>query len=180
MSLGVHPPPRGLLSSRYTPRRLHHPTHTHLLLSSSSSSSPYDAVTHMAIFRSVGASSQARSISHLVCVSFRPIMSLLPICLDRAQHLALFLHARSLLSAAVRMNIIGPYLSQQLLLRDVHPIIDTFVTQCASISTAVFIDTSRDRQDTDELPLDAPANTWPLGEILTMRHDLQHSRIFNS
>lgn len=103
---------------------------------------------------------------------------LLPITTDRAQHLALFLHARSLLSAAVRMNIIGPYLAQQLLLRDVRPIIDTFVTQCSTISTAIFIDS--DREDVDELPLNAPANTWPLGEILAMRHDLQHSRIFNS
>lgn len=25
-----------------------------------------------------------------------------------------------------------------------------------------------------------PATTWPLGEILMARHDLQHSRIFNS
>ena len=24
------------------------------------------------------------------------------------------------------------------------------------------------------------ASTWPLGEILAARHDLQHSRIFNS
>jgi urease accessory protein UreF len=25
-----------------------------------------------------------------------------------------------------------------------------------------------------------PATTWPLGELLMARHDLQHSRIFNS
>lgn len=25
-----------------------------------------------------------------------------------------------------------------------------------------------------------PATTWPLGEILAARHDMQHSRIFNS
>jgi hypothetical protein len=25
-----------------------------------------------------------------------------------------------------------------------------------------------------------PATTWPLGEVLVARHDLQHSRIFNS
>ncbi|KAF8559167.1 urease accessory protein UreF [Imleria badia] len=102
----------------------------------------------------------------------------LGLSLDRAQHLALFLHARSLLSAAVRMNTIGPYLAQQLLLRDVRPIVNTLVTQCATISTAIFTDCNR--QVADELPLDGPANTWPLGEILAMRHDLQHSRIFNS
>lgn len=105
---------------------------------------------------------------------------LLPIPPDRAQHLALFLHARSLLSAAVRMNTIGPYLAQQLLLRDIRPIVDTFVTQCSTITTAILVDNARNREDTDELPLNGPANTWPLGEILAMRHDLQHSRIFNS
>lgn len=105
---------------------------------------------------------------------------LLPICPDRAQHLALFLHARSILSAAVRMNTIGPYLAQQLLLRDVRPIIDAFVTRCGGISTAILMDSSRHRENTDELPLNGPANTWPLGEILAMRHDLQHSRMFNS
>ena len=78
------------------------------------------------------------------------------------------------------MNTIGPYLAQQLLLRDVRPIVDTLVTQCGTMSTAIFTDTSCDRQVADELPLDGPANTWPLGEILAMRHDQQHSRIFNS
>ncbi|KAG8218523.1 hypothetical protein J3R82DRAFT_4162 [Butyriboletus roseoflavus] len=105
---------------------------------------------------------------------------LLPICPDRAQHLALFLHARSLLSAAVRMNTIGPYLAQQLLLRDVRPIVEAFIAQCGTITTAILTDSSRNREDTDELPLNGPANTWPLGEILAMRHDLQHSRMFNS
>ncbi|KAI9574797.1 UreF-domain-containing protein [Boletus coccyginus] len=104
----------------------------------------------------------------------------LHLSLDRAQHLALFLHARSILSAAVRMNTIGPYLAQQLLLRDVRPVIDAFVTRCGGISTAILMDSSRDRENTDELPLNGPANTWPLGEILAMRHDLQHSRMFNS
>ncbi|KAF8138346.1 hypothetical protein EV363DRAFT_1313719, partial [Boletus edulis] len=108
------------------------------------------------------------------------LTSVLHLSLDRAQHLTLFLHARSLLSAAVRMNTIGPYLAQQLLLRDIRPILDTLVTQCATITTAVFIDRDRDHPGTDELPLNGPANTWPLGEILAMRHDLQHSRIFNS
>ena len=28
--------------------------------------------------------------------------------------------------------------------------------------------------------LQGAAQTWPLGEILAARHDLQHSRIFNS
>ena len=27
---------------------------------------------------------------------------------------------------------------------------------------------------------EGPATTWPLGEVVMARHDLQHSRIFNS
>ena len=34
--------------------------------------------------------------------------------------------------------------------------------------------------DIDDDMEDGPAVTWPLGEILAARHDLQHSRIFNS
>ncbi|KAG6331472.1 hypothetical protein ID866_7614, partial [Astraeus odoratus] len=45
----------------------------------------------------------------------------------RSQHLALFLHARSLLSAAVRMNNIGPYLAQQILLSDIKPLVNSLV-----------------------------------------------------
>lgn len=78
------------------------------------------------------------------------------------------------------MNIIGPYLAQQLLLRDVRSIVDTFVTQCSTVTSAISINGSCNREDTDELPPNELANTWPLGEILAMRHDLQHSRIFNS
>lgn len=74
------------------------------------------------------------------------------------------------------MNTIGPYLAQQMLYRDVRPILDACVAQCGTISTAALTDP----KDSDELPLDGPANTWPLGEILAMRHDLQHSRMFNS
>ncbi|KAI0920951.1 hypothetical protein AcW2_006074 [Taiwanofungus camphoratus] len=37
----------------------------------------------------------------------------------------------------------------------------------------------RVRHDFDET-INGPAVTWPLGEILATRHDLQHSRIFNS
>ena len=182
MSHGVHLQRKVLPSSRSTPRPLHHhhPKHTRSPLSSISSSLPYDAGTHMAICPSAGVSSQAPFIYLLVCLVSSHLKHLLPDCPDRAQHLALFLHARSLLSAGVRMNTIGPYLSQQLLLRDVRPIVDTLVTQCATVSTTIFTDGSRDLQHTDELPLNGPANTWPLGEILAMRHDLQHSRIFNS
>jgi urease accessory protein len=96
------------------------------------------------------------------------------ISLVRAQHLFLFLHARSLLSSAVRLNTIGPYSSQQLLLHSVRPLVEAEVSQNKDMRTGIFVDMHHNDAD------DRPATTWPLGEILAVRHDLQHSRIFNS
>jgi urease accessory protein len=68
------------------------------------------------------------------------------------------------------MNVIGPYAAQQLLLHAIKPLVESCVTH-------------------GHLPIpdngntagvEGPANTWPLGEILAARHDLQHSRVFNS
>lgn len=139
---------------------------------STSSSSQYGAEMHTDIFLCAGASSLPHSVSRWVGVLtlsvHRPLI--LPY-VARAQHLVLFLHARSLLSAAVRMNNIGPYLAQQTLLRDIRPLVDGLATQCGALranrSEAMSIDSG-------------PASSWPLGEIIAIRHDLQHSRIFNS
>lgn len=98
----------------------------------------------------------------------------LGISLLRAQHLFLFLHARSLLSSAVRLNTIGPYSSQQLLLHSVRPLVEAEVSQNKDMRTGIFMDMHCNDAD------NRPATTWPLGEILAVRHDLQHSRIFNS
>ena len=81
----------------------------------------------------------------------------------------LFLHARSLLSSAIRLNSLGPYSAQQLLLHVVRPLV-------REISVVQPKGAVLDELETG----DGPANTWPLGEILAARHDLQHSRIFNS
>ncbi|KAL1659734.1 UreF-domain-containing protein [Schizophyllum commune] len=103
--------------------------------------------------------------------------------LARVVHLHLFLHARGLLSAAVRLNALGPYAAQQLLLHSVRPLVEG--------------EAARKKEDDEETngkhpsaadatledtldPITGPVNTWPLGEILAARHDLQHSRIFNS
>jgi len=49
-------------------------------------------------------------------------------------------------------------------------------SQCRDLRTGLL-----ESPDTDFNEIDyGPANTWPLGEILVGRHDLQHSRIFNS
>ncbi|KAJ6628957.1 urease accessory protein UreF [Mycena sp. CBHHK59/15] len=101
----------------------------------------------------------------------------LGLSLDRTQHLHLYLHARSLLSAAVRLNSIGPYAAQQILLHVVGTLVDTEVAKCAQLRTGTLIDGNTPEWDETQ---HGPANTWPLGEILAARHDLQHSRIFNS
>ncbi|KIM46430.1 hypothetical protein M413DRAFT_441523 [Hebeloma cylindrosporum] len=96
--------------------------------------------------------------------------------LERAQYLHLFLHARSILSASVRLNDLGPYGAQQILLHAVRPLVATEATRCRNLRTGL-LDNSVEGFDEAAL---GPANTWPLGEILAGRHDLQHSRIFNS
>jgi urease accessory protein len=92
---------------------------------------------------------------------------------ERSQFLFLFLHARSLLSASVRLNTLGPYAAQQYLLHVVRVLVQSETARCKTLRTGV-LDSTVDRV------MHGPATTWPLGEILAARHDLQHSRIFNS
>ncbi|CAG8667232.1 3074_t:CDS:2, partial [Scutellospora calospora] len=57
-----------------------------------------------------------KEISHgHLPICFGLVTNCLGISLERTQHLYLFLFARAILSAAVRLNIIGPYYSQRLL-----------------------------------------------------------------
>lgn len=73
------------------------------------------------------------------------------------------------------MNLIGPYAAQQLLLYAVKPIVDDQLDKCRFMTSKGILGDSPDLAgDTN------PINTWPLGEILAARHDLQHSKIFNS
>jgi urease accessory protein len=90
--------------------------------------------------------------------------------------LHLFLHARSVLSAAVRMNSLGPYAAQQLLLHAVQHMVDDAMTLTAHLVSGAL----QDEVDPENADEHLPATTWPLGEILAARHDLLHSRIFNS
>ena len=118
------------------------------------------------------------------------ILPLINTCVERSAYLHLFLHARGLLSAAIRMNTIGPYAAQQLLLHTVRPIVSAEAERCGHLRTGLCTESSnRGTLDNDSINdynssnaqmLEGPAMTWPLGEILAARHDLQHSRIFNS
>ncbi|KAF5388344.1 hypothetical protein D9615_000630 [Tricholomella constricta] len=100
----------------------------------------------------------------------------LGLSLERSQYLHLFLHARSLLSASVRLNNIGPYSAQQLLMHVIRPLVASEAARCKGLRTALLEDAAIDFDE----KIQGPANIWPLGEILAARHDLQHSRIFNS
>ncbi|KAJ3741568.1 hypothetical protein DFH05DRAFT_1559357 [Lentinula detonsa] len=101
---------------------------------------------------------------------------------ERSQYLHIFLHARSLLSASVRLNEIGPYNAQQTLLHISRSVIEAEVVRCKDLRTGIpsSTGTESDQPDGVDDKSRGPANTWPLGEILAARHDLQHSRIFNS
>ncbi|CAK9782827.1 hypothetical protein CC85DRAFT_275987 [Cutaneotrichosporon oleaginosum] len=116
-----------------------------------------------------------------LAVCFGAVCAALGIDYDTAHHLYLFTHARSLLSAAVRLNVVGPYLSTQLL---AHPLRRTIAgamkSEAAGPETDGFEGEGGDEWAWAEEAERGPATTWPLGEILAARHDLQHSRIFNS
>ena len=102
--------------------------------------------------------------------------------IERSQFLHLFLYARGLISAGVRMNTLGPYAAQQVLLHAVRPIVTAETARCSHLHTGLLHPKQTPNlPNAQEIPIDdGPAMTWPLGEILAARHDLQHSRIFNS
>ncbi|KAI0048196.1 urease accessory protein UreF [Auriscalpium vulgare] len=108
----------------------------------------------------------------------------LGLSLDRGAHLHLFLHARGVLSAAIRMNAIGPYAAQQLLLHAVRPMVDAEASGARELRTGLLEPTlltaEADEVDVFRDAEQMPSTTWPLGELLAGRHDLLHSRIFNS
>lgn len=96
------------------------------------------------------------------------------------------------------MNTLGPYAAQQLLLHVVRPLVDFEVKRSAHLSTGIppephgpTVVEGGSEMDAGEVngeeevdvwaaSENGPANTWPLGEIVAARHDLLHSRIFNS
>lgn len=105
-------------------------------------------------------------------------LALISTPLERSQYLHLFLQARSVLSASVRLNIIGPYAAQQLLLHAVRPLVEDEMSRRKHLTTG--LRAIKEHTAPEDHALHGPAMTWPLGEILAARHDLQHSRIFNS
>ncbi|KNF00154.1 hypothetical protein PSTG_06564 [Puccinia striiformis f. sp. tritici PST-78] len=130
-------------------------------------------------------------------ISFAFVTGLLEISLDRAIHLHIFLHIRSILSAAVRLNIIGPYLSQKIMytkmewmlekiLQEIRgkrlgrtDLIDSGLLQPDEIIIGRRSDGQNHEQEEDTVE-NGPRSTWPFGEIIQTRHDSCHVRLFNS
>ncbi|CAO1632842.1 unnamed protein product [Sympodiomycopsis kandeliae] len=117
--------------------------------------------------------------------------------------LHLFLQARAILSSSIRLNTLGPYLAHSMLHHQVKRVLADILQSKDWIDGAtVGLDSQSDKlaQKTDKAfewnwpkeaswsadeeqhswNLIAPANTWPLGEIIQARHDSLHSRLFNS
>ncbi|KAI9226294.1 MAG: UreF-domain-containing protein [Piptocephalis tieghemiana] len=80
---------------------------------------------------------------------------------ERALHAFLFLHARSLLSAAVRLNIVGPYAAQRELDR-LRQIVEHLLVECS------------------HLPIEQARNSAPLLDLAQAAHDRLFTRLFNS
>lgn len=129
-------------------------------------------------------------------IAYAVVSGLLGLSRARAIDLHMYLYVRSILSAAVRLNLIGPYLSQRLLFSVARPMLDSvlegLIDQNLSKSDQIkcgLIPSDKQssshegigtEDDDDELNNCGPTSTWPLGDILTARHDLCHVRLFNS
>ncbi|ORY90793.1 hypothetical protein BCR35DRAFT_299370 [Leucosporidium creatinivorum] len=125
------------------------------------------------------------ALGHLP-VGFAAMAGACGLTLASTQHLFLFLHARSLLSSAVRLNTLGPYLAHRQLLHDVRPLVEEALASCKDLRVAEEkpVEEGLGRKEWWEVDEgedeEGPATTWPLGEILAARHDQLHSKIFNS
>lgn len=120
---------------------------------------------------------------------------------EKALAMHMFLQARAILSSAVRLNIVGPYLSHRLLAFEVKQIIQRSMVQIKNCTSGLLLEQDKE----EEQPLSKfnanfdwdwqddgqwndngapsgnhPKTTWPLGDLLQARHDQLHSRLFNS
>ena len=101
-----------------------------------------------------------RSLSHVAPVT-GATFRLLGVPVDTGQHLMLFGAARGVLSAAVRLGIVGSYEAQRLQ-HACAPMLDEAARQCAGLS------------------LDDLAQPAPVLDLLQAAHDRLYSRLFQS
>ncbi|PWN25566.1 hypothetical protein BDZ90DRAFT_223067 [Jaminaea rosea] len=112
--------------------------------------------------------------------------------IDATLSLHLFLQARTVLSSSIRLNTLGPYAAHSLLLHEVREVVRDVKATARSESTPAANPFAQDwnwddegawgqeEEDRGERDFRAPANTWPLGDIVQARHDVLHTRLFNS
>ena len=103
------------------------------------------------------------STSRRVEVSYRVYFGyyFLFLLLENTLHLWLYLFTRTIYSSAVRLNIIGPYEAQKMLLMS-RKAIETILKQ------------------TKEIGLEDCCQTNPLLDVCQGMHDRLYSRLFNS
>lgn len=111
--------------------------------------------------RDIRQSIRSRKMQGHLPICFALVCKAMLLSKERTLHLHLFLQARNVMSAAVRLNRIGPYLAQRLLLR-LQPFLQQLLTDYSN----------------ETLP--AAHQTWPALEIMQARHDKLYSRMFNS
>jgi urease accessory protein len=93
---------------------------------------------------------------------FAVVCHLVKVKREKAAHLLLFNHARSVVSAAIRLNLLGPYEAQSVLL-DLHGKVSELSER--------------------EVDVDGDVEyyqTNPIQDIVTGKHNQQYSRLFNS
>lgn len=112
----------------------------------------------------------------------------------RAIELHVFLHARAIVSSAVRLGAsnVGPYAAQLLLMGDVRHILAAHnqakVPPRPAMAVLPPASTTADSEWDWDWPEDNPiggdrgylTTTWPLLELVQGRHDVLHTRLFNS
>ena len=108
---------------------------------------------------------QARVRERQLCYHLSPLfgatMRALSVSLFHAQEVCLFTQLRGIVSAAVRLNIIGPFEGQQVQF-SAYETINAVLDHCG------------------ELELDALAQTAPLLDVFQATHDRLYSRLFYS
>ncbi|CDZ98690.1 Urease accessory protein UreF [Phaffia rhodozyma] len=130
---------------------------------------------------------EGRMMGHLP-VCWGVLCAVLGLTLERTLHLHLYLHTRSILSSSVRLNQTGPYHAQTILLYTIQPLIEAELALYRASpgmggvrSSEGIPRTQEEAEKADEQESEAgPMNCWPLGEILQGRHDVMHSRMFNT
>ncbi|EIE78731.1 hypothetical protein G6F46_001473 [Rhizopus delemar] len=94
-------------------------------------------------------------------ICFGLICRCLKVDLENTLHLWLYLFTRTIYSSAVRLNIVGPYEAQKLLLESREPI-------------------EKIIQRTKDISIDDCCQTNPLLDVCQGMHDRLYSRLFNS